>query len=126
MDKPENPYDPESTIWKLYDGDWSRCTVTQIAESLHCCNELVRKYISKVRKQTGYSIPYMHMPNLGKKKREVVKIVFPPSYQPKQETVPCNCNTCWNFDCPFLKKRKAVSWRNCSEYMAESEEVEES
>lgn len=126
MDKPDNPYDPESVIGKLYDGDWRRCTVSQIAQSLHCCDQLVRQYIRKIKKEHGYCVQHMRIYNFAEKKREAAKIVLPPSYRPKREIIPRNCDTCWNVDCSFLEKRKFVTWTNCGEYMSEPEEVQES
>lgn len=126
MDKPENPYDPESVIGKLYAGDWSRYTVSEIAESLHCCDALVRQYIRRIKAECGYCVQHMRIPNSRNEKREDVKIVLPPSYQPKREIIPRNCDTCWNVNCSFLEKRRFVTWTNCSDYMSEPEEVEES
>lgn len=57
--KPNNPYKKGSTIWAVMEGDWEDLTARQIAEVLDVKYSTVRHYITRIRRQTGYSVPHI-------------------------------------------------------------------
>lgn len=59
MDKPMNPYRKGSLIWSIMEGDWEDLTVDQIAEVLDRDPLIVARAIYRIKKETGYQIPYV-------------------------------------------------------------------
>lgn len=59
MNKPENPYERGSRIYKIMEGDFTNCTIGEIAEIVGCTNEYVRSSITKIRQRTGYVVPHI-------------------------------------------------------------------
>lgn len=58
MDKPKNPYQKGTLVWSVMEGDWEDLRVVQIAEVLDTTPNNIGAYISKIRKETGYSVPH--------------------------------------------------------------------
>lgn len=122
MNKPANQYRPGSSLEKLYNGDWSRCTAQQIADALSCMPQTVQKYMVKIKAETGYVIPYLRMSGARKTCVAVEPTKLPPSYRPKKEAVPRKCSTCGNTDC--AGRCRAVCWTDCREWMPLEENQE--
>lgn len=59
MERPKNPYQKGSMIFKIMDGDWSGYTVKQAAEELGITGNHLRGAISKIKKDTGYEVPML-------------------------------------------------------------------
>lgn len=111
MNKPANQYRPGSSLEKLYNGDWIRCTAQQIAEALCCMPQTVQKYMVKIKAETGYVIPYLRISQIRKTCAAVEPPKLPPSYRPKKDTVPRKCSTCGNVECAGCCR--AVCWTGC-------------
>lgn len=56
MEKPANPFRKNSKIWRLMEGDWATYTIDQIAAELNCDPDVVRRYIYRIKRETGYTI----------------------------------------------------------------------
>lgn len=56
--KPENPYRKGSIIWSVMEGEWEDLTPTQIAEVLDTTKNAVCSAISKIKRETGWSVPH--------------------------------------------------------------------
>ncbi len=115
MNKPANQYRPGSILEKLYNGDWSRCTMKQIAEALGSTTHSVRSYMYRIMEETGYVIPYLRMSRVQESGAAVEPPKLPPSYRPKKDTVPRKCSTCGNTDC--AGRCRAVCWTGCGMWM---------
>lgn len=69
MDKPVNPYRRGTRVWMLMEGGiqeefdglpgWEDLDTAQIGELLGCSRSNVRKLISIIRTQTGYTVPHL-------------------------------------------------------------------
>lgn len=57
MEKPDNPYRKGSVIWSIMEGDWEDLNAEQIGEVLLVTKEDVIRYMSKIKKGTGYIVP---------------------------------------------------------------------
>lgn len=53
-----NPYRPRSMMWALCEEDWSDLTVSEIAEVFSTTPVTVYSSILKIKKATGYNVPY--------------------------------------------------------------------
>lgn len=122
MNKPANQYRPGSILEKLYNGDWSRCTMKQIAEALGSTTHSVRSYMYRIMEETGYVIPYLQISQVQNSDAAVEPPKLPPSYRPKKDTVPRKCSTCGNTDC--AGRCRAVCWTDCREWMPLEENQE--
>lgn len=116
MDKPENPYRKGCLGWKLFEGDWEGKTLQEIAEKVDSIPESVYWRIVSIRLETGYQILYTKLPGDFRKKKKTKRDRI---HRFCMRTATRNCDTCWNFDCNLLQKRKAVTWKNCSGYVPE-------
>lgn len=56
--KPDNPFRPGTLIWSVMEGDWSDLTPNQIGEVLGTSGRSVTAQITKIRRWTGYDVPY--------------------------------------------------------------------
>lgn len=59
--KPKNPFRPKSMSWALYEEDWSDLTIKQIAEVFEKTPEQIYTLVTKIKRVTGYSVPYVHI-----------------------------------------------------------------
>lgn len=63
MKKPENPYvkrlnsGKTSILWSVFEGDWEDLTAGQIAQVLDTTPKLINTYISRIKRETGYTVP---------------------------------------------------------------------
>lgn len=119
MEKPKNNYKPGTIMFQLVEEDWSRKSVEKIAEELISTYDSVKSAIYKIKRETGYQVPYLHLtstPNRYKKGTFSPPVVL----KKKSLKVPNRCDTCWNTDCVFMSKRKAVCWKDCSGWIGEN------
>lgn len=58
MSKIECPYRPRTLIWALYNEDFSDLTVAQIAEVFDTTPAYIRNAIIRIKRETGYIVPY--------------------------------------------------------------------
>lgn len=58
MNKPINPYPKWTLIWSVMEGDLDDLGAAQIAEVLGTSSDAVHAMISRIRRETGYSVPY--------------------------------------------------------------------
>lgn len=123
MDKPENPFRKGSCAYKIFAGDWEGKTLEEIALAIDSSPMSVYAQIKAISAKKGYRILYRKLPGDTRSKKRIWHNVR--RWYVKNKNGIQNCETCWNFDCPFLEKRKVVAWRNCGGYMPESEEVED-
>lgn len=65
MDKPKNPYQINTIIHDLMDGDWGDLTPVEIADVLGTTADTIRVYIRKIKNETGYCVPHTD----GRKRR---------------------------------------------------------
>ena len=56
--KPKNPYRKNTLLWSLMECDWSDLTMDQIAEVLYTTPHQVSSYCARIKKKTGYIVPY--------------------------------------------------------------------
>ena len=56
--KPKNPYRKHTLLWSLMECDWSDLTMDQIAEVLYTTPHQVSSYCARIKKKTGYIVPY--------------------------------------------------------------------
>lgn len=69
MIKPENPYTKYlqndsgrkkiSVLWSVFEGDWADLTIPQIAEVLNTTPNCISAYICRIKRDTGYIVPYV-------------------------------------------------------------------
>lgn len=57
-EKPENPFDPKSTMYALFEGDFSEMTVQEIADYFDELPQSIYSRISIIQRRTGWRIPY--------------------------------------------------------------------
>lgn len=69
MEKPENPFRKNTLVWSVMEGDWEDRTIAQIAEVLDTDVEYIRDLIKKIKKKTGYAVPYVKLAP-GRKRNE--------------------------------------------------------
>lgn len=58
MNNPENPYPKGTLIWSVMEGDWEDLDAAQIAEVLATSSDAIHAMISRIKKETGYSVPH--------------------------------------------------------------------
>lgn len=124
MGKSKNPFRAGSCAYKIFAGDWEGKTLKEIALTVGSTPMSVYGQIKSIKAKTGYRILYRKLPGDTRSKKRAWHNVQ--RWYVKNKNDVQNCETCWNFDCHLLQKRKAVAWRNCGGYMPESEEVEDS
>lgn len=56
-----NPYKPRSMLWALVEEDFSDLTVAQIAEVFDADMHTVYTYLSRIKRETGFVVPYRHI-----------------------------------------------------------------
>lgn len=123
MGKPKNPFRVGSCAYKIFAGDWEGKTLEEIALAVGSNPMSVYEQIKSITAKTGCRILYRKLPGDTRSKKRTWHNVR--RWYIKNKNGVQNCDTCWNFDCPFLVKRRAVAWRNCSGYMQWPEEVED-
>ena len=79
MIKPENPYTKYlqndrngkkiSVLWSVFEGDWEDLTVPQIADVLNAAPSHISAYIYRIKRDTGYIVPYVKR-KAGRKRGE--------------------------------------------------------
>lgn len=74
MEQAHNPYKPRSMLWALMEEDFSDLTIKQIAEVFDTGAQTVYTALSRIKHDTGYTVPYKHIRN--KKKRRWKKWVY--------------------------------------------------
>lgn len=123
-DKPVCPYRKGTIRYRLMTEDWSRMTISQIADELQSSDAGIEQAIYAIKQNSGYVVPYLRVPG-GRKRRKAVlgDIPLPPSYQKQKKNIPHNCNTCGNLSCSIYARRKAIVFRNCDLWMQEEEKI---
>lgn len=74
MEQARNPYKPRSMMWALMEEDFSDLTIKQIAEVFDTEPPTVYSSITRIKRETGYEVPYKHIRN--KKKRRWKKWAY--------------------------------------------------
>lgn len=59
MIKPENPYIPETLIYRLMDEDWSQMTKNEIVEATGSTYKAITSAMCRIKDETGYVVPYI-------------------------------------------------------------------
>lgn len=69
MEKPSNPYTKYiqndaggkkiSILWSVFEGDWEDLTVPQIADVLNVAPSYISECIYRIKRDTGYIVPYI-------------------------------------------------------------------
>lgn len=57
-EKPDNPFDPASTMYALFEGDFSGMPVPEIADYFDELPQSIYSRISIIQRRTGWKIPY--------------------------------------------------------------------
>lgn len=67
-----NIYRPGSKLWRLYQGDWSKKTITEIASELNTKRETIWRSIWQIGKETGKYIDFLDSRKISCKRRKSI------------------------------------------------------
>lgn len=65
-DRPKVSFRPGSLIEKIFNGDWRDKTCKMIAEELHTREQQVRHCVWRIKKITGWVVPYIRLDAHGR------------------------------------------------------------